>query len=154
MAELQAPLVLRVPTSGEPAFIFKMEDQVAEGALRQVLVVDDSSEILELFRILLESEGFAVTTSRDGTSVPRLLESSRPDLVILDLLLPDLNGDAVLEAIRANPATSALPVIVCSAASRELERLEAALHALGCAVLRKPFDLDELLACVRCAVRG
>jgi DNA-binding response OmpR family regulator len=133
----------------EPTFLLKPDDAMVGGAEPRILVVDDHEETLELYRLFFEFEGYAVTLSAAGGPVPGLIAASQPDVVILDLVLPDVPGERLLQSIRANPATRALPVVICSGASLELERLGPSLRELGCTILMKPFDLDALLAVVR-----
>jgi DNA-binding response OmpR family regulator len=117
-------------------------------SVKTIAVVDDSPELLELFQLVLELEGYHVVLIWDGPRAYQLIKAIRPDLVILDLLLPELPGWDVLESLRADPETAGVPVIVCSAAVvRQATKL--LLEQRGCPFLAKPFDLKQLLDLVR-----
>ncbi len=109
---------------------------------RRILVVDDETTIRNTLAELLEIEGYRVDTARDGREALRQLQQVKPDAMLLDLMMPDLDGWDVLRACRANPMLADLRVIVMSA------RLDAAQSVAGfdvTACLTKPFDVDELL---------
>ena len=80
-----------------------------------VMVVDDNADVRLLIRRVLWSAGYTVTTADGGRDALALLESTHvPDLVVLDVQMPELDGWGTLEAIRSNPRTSRLPVLLCS----------------------------------------
>lgn len=109
-----------------------------------VLVVDDDIDIRETLREVIEAEGFGAVTAEDGHAALSLLRAGlRPSLVVLDLMMPSLNGWDVLHAIRRDPALADLPVAVISAAGGRTPP-PGATH-----FLRKPIDLDALLDLVR-----
>ena len=112
-----------------------------------VLVVDDEPQIVRALRINLMARGYEVLAAPDGGSALRAAADGRPDVVVLALGLPDLDGTAVLERLRR---WSSVPVIVLSA------RTDAAVRALDAGAddyVTKPFGMDELLARLRAAVR-
>lgn len=112
-----------------------------------VCVIDDEPEVCDLLRITLETRGYNVITCRDGQTGWRTVQERRPDLVILDVLMPGLNGYEVLAKIRSSPELAALPVIlITSLTARSLtsdaewkERTEVTDF------LTKPFDPLVLL---------
>ncbi|MDQ3703065.1 MAG: response regulator [Chloroflexota bacterium] len=109
-----------------------------------VLVVDDDAGIRELLRTILEGAGYEVRTAIDGNEALRLFQERRPDLILLDLHMPGVDGWGFARAYRAEPEPHP-PVIVITAvqdAQRSAEEIGAAGH------LAKPFDLHELLAIV------
>jgi CheY-like chemotaxis protein len=109
-----------------------------------VLVVEDSDAIRAAFTILLEESGYAVAAAAAGAEAVRLAEGRAPDLVLLDLGLPDISGLDVLRAIKANPATSHVPVVALTGRDDEADR--GALMAAGCAAyLVKPVDTQQLI---------
>ena len=110
-----------------------------------VLVVDDSEAILAFTRAVL-SATYAVSTARNGREGLDLCARSEPDLVLLDLSMPELDGEAVLEQLKANPELAAIPVIIISSEQARAEACVARGGASACLV--KPLRADELLALV------
>ena len=115
-----------------------------------VLVVEDDAAILLGLREKLVLEGYRVSTAEDGEAAQQRLAGDPPDLVILDLMLPKLDGLSVLRWLRKRDA--ALPVLILSARDREEEKV-AGLKAGADDYLVKPFGLEELLARVEALVR-
>ena len=109
--------------------------------MKTVLVVDDEPVIRELVADVLRDEGYAVVLAADGREGVNRFTHERPDLVLMDVMMPGLDGREAYLAMRAQPAQLDVPVILMSAAVR-LERLDPSIAAF----LAKPFDLNELLA--------
>jgi two-component system, chemotaxis family, chemotaxis protein CheY len=108
-----------------------------------VLVVDDDPDILEALSEILEAEGFEIRRARNGKEALDKLEPDAPQLILLDLMMPVMDGWQFRQAQIHNTALSDIPVIVVSAAGRDrIERIQADAY------LSKPVDLDELLGCV------
>lgn len=118
-----------------------------------VVVVDDTPELLELLGSLLTDEGYRVIPCREGARAHELIARERPDLVMLDLRMAGVTEWEVLDALKADGATAGIPVIICSGAVDELRVAEPRLRALGCDILAKPFDIDDLIERVGRAVR-
>jgi two-component system KDP operon response regulator KdpE len=114
-----------------------------------VLVVDDEPQIIRALRINLAARGYEVLAAPDGTSALRLAADDKPDVIVLDLGLPDIDGTAVLEQLRRWTTT---PVIVLSARTDATDKVRA-LDAGADDYVTKPFGMDELLARLRAAVR-
>lgn len=114
-----------------------------------ILVVDDEAQIHRFLRPALEAAGYRALQATTGAEALRLAAAASPDLVLLDLGLPDLDGQEVLARLRA---FCAAPVIVLSAREREAEKI-AALDAGAHDYVEKPFALGELLARIRAAIR-
>jgi DNA-binding response OmpR family regulator len=106
-----------------------------------VLVVDDEEEIRESLRELLEDEGYQVSTAADGADALRCLEDLLPCVVILDLMLPVLDGNAVYERMQRDVALSRVPVIVSTS--------DPSRAPSGVLIMKKPINLDRLLGAVR-----
>jgi two-component system KDP operon response regulator KdpE len=115
----------------------------------RVLVIDDEAPILRALRINLAARGYEVTTAADGASGLAAMARLRPDVLILDLGLPDMNGTDVIRGVRGWADT---PIIVLSAWGQENQKV-AALDAGADDYVTKPFGMDELLARLRAAVR-
>ena len=120
---------------------------------RRIVVVDESDELLELMKMVLEADGHAATVLHGSDGAYRTIKEIKPALLILDVVLekPD-TGWQLLQILKLDAATSEIPVIVCSADSRFLRDNEERLSRLGCYILHKPFDLDELIAMVGTAL--
>jgi CheY-like chemotaxis protein len=109
-----------------------------------VLVVEDSEPIRAAFTILLEESGYSVAAAPTGADAVRLASERTPDLVLLDLGLPDISGIDVARSIKANPATKNVPVVALT--GRDDDGSREALLAAGCsAFLLKPVDTQALI---------
>ena len=117
--------------------------------MTSVLVIDDEAAILRALRINLSARDYVVTTASDGASGLTAMARERPDVVILDLGLPDMAGTDVIKGIRG---WSSVPIIVLSANEHELQKVEA-LDAGADDYVTKPFGMNELLARLRAATR-
>ena len=115
---------------------------------RQVLIVEDEPHIVESLAFVLGREGFAVSSVMDGESALEILRRTPPDLVILDLMIPRLNGFEVLKAAKSDPALSAIPVMVLSAKGQVHDRRHA--EEIGSdGFMTKPFSNREIVELVR-----
>lgn len=112
-----------------------------------ILVIEDDPALRGFLSDLLEGEGYRAHCVESGTQGLQALEAFTPDLVLLDLVLPDLDGYVVCQKIRAN-AQRRIPIVMLSANRDPLDVLEA-LHVGVDEYLRKPFDVDDLLAQIR-----
>ena len=121
----------------------------SSGPLPLVLVVEDELAVRRVLSTSLPAHGFRVVEAEDGASALRQAEQYVPDLVLLDLGLPDLDG---VEVVRRLRAWSAVPVLVLSARAQEASKV-AALDAGADDYVTKPFGFPELLARMRAAVR-
>ncbi|MDI5976062.1 response regulator [Amycolatopsis magusensis] len=114
-----------------------------------VLVVDDEPQIVRALRINLSARGYKVITAHDGTAALRAVAETKPDVVVLDLGLPDMDGTEVIAGLRG---WTTVPIIVLSARGDSSDKV-AALDAGADDYVTKPFGMDELLARLRAAVR-
>ena len=117
--------------------------------MSRILVIDDEAAILRALRINLTARNYEVITAADGTSGLAAMARTRPDALILDLGLPDMDGTDVIRGVRGWTST---PIIVLSAAGQESTKV-AALDAGADDYVTKPFGMDELLARLRAAER-
>lgn len=113
-----------------------------------VLLIEDEANIAEAIRFILSRAGFTVRALADGRQVLSAVAERRPDLVILDLMLPGQSGLEILTALRADPATAELPVMMLTAKGQGRDR-EAAERAGVSAFMTKPFSNAEILQSVR-----
>ncbi len=114
-----------------------------------ILVVDDDVNICELVRLYLEKEGFTVTNAHDGEAALSFFKGDKPDLVVLDLMLPKLDGMDVCREIRK---TSAVPIIMLTAKGETLDKI-LGLEMGADDYLVKPFEPKELVARVKAVLR-
>jgi len=115
----------------------------------RVLVIDDEPSILRALRINLSARQYEVSTAADGTSGLAAVARDRPDVLIVDLGLPDMDGTEVISGVRG---WTSIPIIVLSVWGQESQKV-AALDAGADDYVTKPFGMDELLARLRAAVR-
>jgi CheY-like chemotaxis protein len=108
----------------------------------KVLVVDDDPFIRSLLAAWLQEAGYWVVTAADGQQALERVREVRPDIILLDLTMPRLDGYGVVDWLRQRPETRGLPILVVSADVRAHQKL-AGLRVEG--ILSKPFDLDEVL---------
>jgi two-component system alkaline phosphatase synthesis response regulator PhoP len=119
---------------------------------QRVLVVDDDKEIVRIVRAYLEKAGFNVLTAYEGETALHIIRSDRPDLVVLDLMLPDRDGWSVTRIVRGDPSLAATPIVMLTA------RVEGEDRVLGLDLgaddyIPKPFNPHEVVARVRAVLR-
>jgi len=113
-----------------------------------VLVIEDEPNIVEAIRFILMRDGCHVSTLSDGDLAEDTIRSCRPDVVILDVMLPGRSGLEILAALRADAATRSLPVLMLTAKGQGRDRAEA--ERIGASrFMSKPFSNTEILASVR-----
>ena len=117
-----------------------------------ILVVEDEEPIQILLQYNLEAEGYRVRATAQGEDVPHLIGEERPDLILLDWMLPGVSGIEVCRVLRARPETRDIPVIMLTARSEESERVRG-LSTGADDYIVKPFSVPELLARVRTILR-
>jgi CheY-like chemotaxis protein len=108
--------------------------------MNPVLIVEDNADLLETVGQVLEKDGFEVELAENGREALNILKRRRPFLIILDLMMPVMNGWEFLQLFQANRMMSDIPVIVCSAAKDQ--------NVTGVEFMRKPLDLDQLVRVV------
>jgi DNA-binding response OmpR family regulator len=114
----------------------------------KVLCVDDEPSIRELLHHVLTAEGYAVFTASDGLEALATAAKEQPDLILLDIMMPNLDGMETCRRLRQNPATQSIRVIILTAYDMR-ERLEEAITAGADDFLGKPIDMTELRIRVR-----
>ena len=118
----------------------------------EVLVVEDEADIRRLIRLHLERDGFRCRTAGSGTEALRELAAVVPDLVVLDLMLPELDGLELCRRIRGDPRSAAVPIIMLTARADEVDRV-VGLELGADDYMAKPFSPKELVARVRAVLR-
>jgi DNA-binding response OmpR family regulator len=111
---------------------------------KKILVVEDDLDLVELLRFNLANAGFSVVVAVDGAEALRKARSLLPDLILLDLMLPELDGFAVCEILRRDNATTGIPIIMLTAMSSQLARV-AGIAAGANDYITKPFSPKNLL---------
>jgi DNA-binding response OmpR family regulator len=119
---------------------------------RPILVVDDDAKIVRLVRTYLERDGYSVVTAADGPAALEAIETHEPALVVLDLMLPELDGRAVIRAVRRDEEAAHTPILVLSARSSTIDRI-AGLEDGADDYLPKPFSPAELVLRVKSILR-
>ena len=115
----------------------------------RILVIDDESQIRKLLKVSLKSQGFYIEESHDGRDGINKVAIIKPDLVILDLGLPDMDGKEVIREIRE---WSNVPIVILTARDQEQEKIEALDNGAD-DYITKPFGIGELLARIRVCLR-
>lgn len=115
----------------------------------KILVVDDDINICELLRLYLEKEGYGVITANDGVTAVSMCESEKPDLIVLDIMLPSLDGWQVCREIRKN---SNVPIIMLTAKTETFDKI-LGLELGADDYIAKPFDTKEVIARIKAVLR-
>jgi len=125
---------------------------MTEHAQQRVLVVDDDKEIVRVLRAYLEQSGFMVFTANDGSTAMHILNRERPELVILDLMLPMKDGLEITRAVRANPQLAHTHILMLTAKIEESDKI-VGLEIGADDYITKPFNPREIVARVRSTFR-
>lgn len=123
-------------------------DKQARSAARKVLIADDEQNIVISIEFLMKREGFQVLIANDGEDALAKVQSERPDLVLLDVMMPKKNGYEVCQSIKSDPALASTKVLMLTAKGRETEVAKGL--AIGAdAYMTKPFSTRDLVAKAR-----
>ena len=118
----------------------------------QIIVIDDEADLIELISYNLKKEGFSVDSATDGETALKKIKKGQYDLVILDLMLPGIQGMELCRILRSDPKTSGLPIIMLTAKGEEVDRI-IGLEMGADDYMAKPFSLRELIARVKAVLR-
>jgi two-component system, OmpR family, alkaline phosphatase synthesis response regulator PhoP len=118
----------------------------------KILAVDDEEHIQELLRFNLENSGYKVTCCGSGTEALKIIKGEKPDLVLLDVMLPGIDGYDVCKEVRKDNNISSIPIIMITAKSEELDKI-LGLELGADDYITKPFSVRELLARVKAVLR-
>ena len=116
--------------------------------MTKILVVEDEAAIREKLMTVLGFEGFETFGAGDGRSGVELARRERPDLIVCDIMMPDLNGYGALRELRADPDTAAIPIIFLTAAASRAD-MRKGMELGADDYITKPYTVEELLAAVR-----
>jgi len=118
------------------------------GTKKKILAVDDEVDSLKIVKRILEANGYEVVTAFDGEEALVKIKSENPDVVVLDIMLPKLNGEEVCKSIRSDPASSKLPVIMLTGKASDADRIVG--RVIGADIyITKPFNLEELIGAIK-----
>lgn len=115
---------------------------------QRILIVDDEPDLVDVLSLLFSTLGYTVETATDGRSALEAVERERPDLVLMDIMMPRMSGLEALAALKGEAATRDIPVVMVTARAYESER-QGGLEAGADAYVAKPFENRELVALVR-----
>jgi len=114
----------------------------------KVLLVDDEPNILVALEFLMEQQGYSVRTSYNGISALRAIENELPDIIILDVMMPEMDGFEVAKTVRDNPACGDIPIVFLTAKGTQEDKWKG-YESGGEVYLIKPFDNDELVNTIK-----
>ena len=114
---------------------------------KRILIVEDEEAVRELEKFILEQYGYEVTEARDGLEGLAKAEFRRPDLILLDLMMPDVSGGRMFEEMRKHPATAGIPIVVVTGKPDAHEMFDDEIGADN--VVMKPFEADALIARIK-----
>jgi twitching motility two-component system response regulator PilH len=118
-----------------------------------VLIVDDSSALREMIAGLLIKAGMNILEAKDGAEAQQKIDASPPDLVVLDIVMPNMNGYELTRWIKSNPKTKDVPVVICSSKGEEFDRYWGMKQGAD-AYIAKPFRPNEMVETVKQLLRG
>ncbi|MBD1913293.1 MULTISPECIES: response regulator [unclassified Leptolyngbya] len=121
--------------------------------MTKVLIVDDSQTLRQMLSELLEATGIDVVEATNGVEAKNKIREHTPDLVITDLIMPEMNGYELCRWIKNDPTTKTIPVMICSTKSEEFDRYWGMKQGAD-AYITKPFHPPELLKTVKRLLRG
>ena len=121
-------------------------------ASKKILIVEDEPDILQLVKLYLEKEGFRTVSAKTGTEALQQVKQEKPDLVVLDLMLPEIDGLEVCKRLRSAPETAMLPIIMLTAKAEESDTI-VGLELGADDYVTKPFSHKTLVARIKALFR-
>jgi len=118
---------------------------MAEGQLHKVVCVEDEPEMIDLIRLILTRKGFEVIGANGGIKGLETIRAEKPDLVLLDLMMPEMDGWQVYQQLKADVSTADIPVIVVTAKAQNIDKVLGLHIAKVDDYIAKPFNLQELV---------
>jgi DNA-binding response OmpR family regulator len=140
----------RIPSSPHPTPYARQQMQVSRmnKSNKKILVADDEPPVVQIIRANLELEGYKVVTAYDGVQALEKAKADKPDLLILDIMMPRMDGIDVLKSLRNDDATENIPVVMLTALN-DIEHMDITAREGSYCYLTKPFEPMELLMIVR-----
>lgn len=121
---------------------------------KKILVIDDEGDLLKLVRIRLEASGYGIVTLNSGVRAMHVARSERPDLILLDVVMPGKNGCDVCRELKADEATRGIPVIIFTAHYPEEEAIKVSARQIGADdFMLKPFDAQVMLSKIKALIK-
>lgn len=109
---------------------------------KRVLIVEDHTSVRTLIRVILETEGYRVVEAGDGREAVESAENLKPELIVLDLMMPGMDGERVIEELREKPETKEIPILVVTAKEEAVGRVGEVLGREN--VIQKPFEESQI----------
>lgn len=117
--------------------------------MTKIMVVDDDEKVVDLLRITLESEGYEVIPAFDGEDAIKKIENERPDLILLDIMMPKIDGWEVCRKVKDDRKLRTIPVVMLTAKTQPTDRL-LGIHACGADdYITKPFEIEQIVEKVK-----
>lgn len=110
---------------------------------KRILIVDDETELSDMVQLRLLADGYDVFIAKDGFEAMDKAEAYHPDLILLDLMMPDMNGHQVCQALRSNPQTSDISIIMLTAKNQRYDKVKAKERGVRDYIV-KPFEMADL----------
>ena len=114
---------------------------------KRILIVEDEESVRELEKFILEAQGYEVSEARDGLEGLAKAEFRKPDLILLDLMMPDVSGGRMFEEMRRHPATAGIPIVVVTGKPDAHQIFDDEIGSDN--VVMKPFEADDLLGRIK-----
>jgi two-component system response regulator VicR len=114
----------------------------------KIVYIEDKPEMIDLVKLILAKKGYEVTGAKDGRSGLQSIERVKPDLVLLDLMMPDMDGWEVFRSMKANPSMEQIPVIILTARAQSIDKVLGLHIAKVDDYITKPFGPNELLSSI------
>jgi len=123
---------------------------MVKAKVKKILVVDDDPLVIRLVKEILKTQGFAVETAKDGIDAMVMVKANKPDLIVLDIMMPELNGYDVLKTLKFQDEYKKIPVILLTAREQELDKRISQM--MGIDYMQKPLDREVFLNKVQQAI--
>jgi two-component system response regulator VicR len=127
---------------------------MAEIKAKNILCIEDESEMIDLIRLILSRRGFTVLGAGSGMEGLKIIQEKHPDLVLLDLMMPDMDGWGVYQRMKADETMKAIPVIVVTARAQSIDKVLGLHIAKVDDYIAKPFSPQELIKSVEDVLAG